>query len=288
MIGVAHAKTAWKTMAMVERRCPLYHLIEHFADPAVTHACFRGERGLITEQPVAEFLQRRRGAVVEARQELLLCFARSVNQEPLDLGDARVGRCVHGEFAGSGGKFRPGLAGLGRLELGDPRQRIAKLVDALPARRDHRANRHAAELRGQPGDVDAQTLELRGIRHRQGDDHGPLEFEQLLQQIQALVEVGAVEDGEYPVGRRGAVHVPENHVNGDLLLERMGAECVGAGQVDEFERPVVHLERADVALDRDTRVITDTLPQPGQAIEQCALAGIGVADNRYAGVCAPA
>ena len=61
-----------------------------------------------------------------------------------------------------------------------------------------------------------------------------------------------------------------------------------AWKVDEFQGLVAHLERADVTLDRDARVIADPLAQPGQAIEECALTGIGTADNRYAGTWLPA
>ena len=57
-----------------------------------------------------------------------------------------------------------------------------------------------------------------------------------------------------------------------------------ARQVDKFDDFVIGLEQADVFLDRDARVVANTLLEPGQTIEERALAGIGIADNRYARV----
>jgi len=55
-------------------------------------------------------------------------------------------------------------------------------------------------------------------------------------------------------------------------------------QVDEFHGFVFRLEQADVALDRNARVIANMLLEPGKAIEQCAFARIGITDNRDARV----
>ncbi len=43
-----------------------------------------------------------------------------------------------------------------------------------------------------------------------------------------------------------------------------------------------------MALYRDTRVVADSLPEPGQAIEYGALATIGITDHRDAGSGLPA
>ena len=57
-------------------------------------------KAIVAEQAIAKFVQRRRGAVVEARQELLLCFARSVDQQPLHFRDPGTRRRMSRQFAG--------------------------------------------------------------------------------------------------------------------------------------------------------------------------------------------
>ena len=57
---------------------------------------------------------------------------------------------------------------------------------------------------------------------------------------------------------------------------------MGARQVDEFDDLVVGFQQTDVFLDGDARVVANTLLEPGQAIEERALTGIGIAENRYA------
>ena len=61
-----------------------------------------------------------------------------------------------------------------------------------------------------------------------------------------------------------------------------------ARQVNQFDRYVIHTNRADVAFNSDARVITDALPQSRQSIEYRALATVGIADHRYAGSGLPA
>ena len=68
----------------------------------------------------------------------------------------------------------------------------------------------------------------------------------------------------------------------------MCAEPVRARQVDQFDGPAVRLQRANVPLYGDARVVADALPQAGQTIEERALAGIGPTDNRNAGFGLPA
>ncbi len=68
----------------------------------------------------------------------------------------------------------------------------------------------------------------------------------------------------------------------------MGAEPMRAWQVDEFYRLIVGLERADMTFDSDARIIADSLAQPRQAIEQCALPRIRTTNNRNAGIRLPA
>ena len=60
-----------------------------------------------------------------------------------------------------------------------------------------------------------------------------------------------------------------------------------AWQVNEFEGDIVGLQQANVPLDRNARVVADTLAQTRQSIEECALTGIRTADNRNAGARRP-
>lgn len=61
-----------------------------------------------------------------------------------------------------------------------------------------------------------------------------------------------------------------------------------ARKVDQLQFYIVNFDFADVALDRDARVISDALSQAGQAIEESAFTGVRTADNRNAGVRLPA
>jgi hypothetical protein len=73
-----------------------------------------------------------------------------------------------------------------------------------------------------------------------------------------------------------------------MFFERMCAQGVGAGQVDEFDRTVADLHRTDVTFHGYARIVTDALPEAGQSIEERAFARIRISDHRNAGVCAPA
>lgn len=61
-----------------------------------------------------------------------------------------------------------------------------------------------------------------------------------------------------------------------------------ARQIDQFDQYIVNFDVADMAFDRDTRVIADALPEPGQSIKECAFAGVRTTDNRNAGIRLPA
>ena len=139
-------------------------------------------------------------------------------------------------------------------------------------------------MRRQLLNVDFQPAGMRGIGHRQCDDHGQFELDELLYKVQTLVQVGRIHHCENAIRRLRSRHPAKNHVDRNLFLKRMGTEPVRAWQVDEFDRLIVGLERADMTFDGDARIISDSLPQPRQAIEQCALPRIRTANNRNAGI----
>ena len=102
----------------------------------------------------------------------------------------------------------------------------------------------------------------------------------MLDEVQALVKIGRVDDRENPVRVSCAFHVTENHVDRNLLFQGVRAQRVRTRKVDQLERFLADPERTDMPLDRNARVITDSLTQSGQSIEQGALAGIGITDDR--------
>ena len=212
----------------------------------------------------------------------------TVDQQSLHFREAHLLAGRRRQRASGRRQFGPGLPGRWRLDRGDTAKHFAELLDALSGRRDNRAYRHTAESLCEAVDVDAQTTELSGIGHGQSDDQRTLQLEQLLYEVKTLVQAGRVDNGENAVRRRCPFHVAQDDVDRYLLLERMRAERVRAGQVNEFERALPDLQGADMTLDRNARVVANALPQPGQPIEERALARIGITDNRNAGVGSPA
>ena len=61
----------------------------------------------------------------------------------------------------------------------------------------------------------------------------------------------------------------------------VGCEPVGAGQVGQLDRLAARQHQPPrLALDRDARIVGDLLARAGQRVEQRALAGVGIADQR--------
>jgi len=85
-----------------------------------------------------------------------------------------------------------------------------------------------------------------------------------------------------------AGHTAENYVDGNLLFEGMRTQSMGARQIDKLDSLVVDFERADMTFNRNAGVVANPLPETGQSIKQCALAGIWITDHRDAGIRLPA
>ena len=62
---------------------------------------------------------------------------------------------------------------------------------------------------------------------------------------------------------------------------------MGSRQVNEFGGLVTYFERANMTLNRDTRVVADALPETGQPVEQRALAGVGSTYHCDTGISTP-
>jgi hypothetical protein len=73
-----------------------------------------------------------------------------------------------------------------------------------------------------------------------------------------------------------------------MFFQRMGTETMCARKINQLNRLVVRLQRADVSFDGDARIVTDALSQARQTIKERTFSGIRTTDNRYAGVRLPA
>ena len=161
--------------------------------------------------------------------------------------------------------------------------RFAQLLQAGAGRCDDRADRHSTELLPELLYVDADATLIRRVRHGERDDRGEAKLKQLLHQEQSLVEIRRIEHRENSVRLLRALHAPENHIDRDVFFERVCAQRVCAGQIDQLYCLVVNFQDADMLLDGNARIVADLLLETGQAIEQRTLAGVRIAHNRDAG-----
>ena len=102
-----------------------------------------------------------------------------------------------------------------------------------------------------------------------------------LRQHQMLFKVRRIEHQHQHFGLGLAGLLPQDHPRGHRFVGAGRIKAVGAGQVDQFGRfsgRKRHPPR--LALDRNTRIVRNFLPRPGQRVEQRAFAGVGIADQR--------
>ena len=154
------------------------------------------------------------------------------------------------------------------------------LVDPAAADGDGFDHRNA-KLFLKLGAVELQSVAAGEVDHVQGDDRRQPEVDQLQREAKVIVEVGGVEHDQQSVGQPLALLLAEQNVAGHRFVEAGRIEPVGAGEIDQLERPPVgQREPAGMPLDRYARIIADLLAGAGQRVEQGALAGIGIADHR--------
>ena len=111
---------------------------------------------------------------------------------------------------------------------------------------------------------------------------GQAEGEDRRGEDEVAAEVRDVEDEEDRVGLRDARHPAHQDVVGDLLVLGARREAVDAGEVDDVELGrVLDLQLAEVLLDGDAGEVRDLLAEPGEAVEEGGLAGVGRADDRH-------
>ena len=134
-------------------------------------------------------------------------------------------------------------------------ERLVERREPTARGRDDGKHRHAAERLLQPTEVDLAPFALRRIDHRQRDDHGPAEVDELLEQIEPLVKTRRVDDGQDGFRARRTRNAAEQYVDGDLLVGGRRAQGIRARQVDEIERHAAERAAADAPLDRDSGIV---------------------------------
>jgi len=159
-------------------------------------------------------------------------------------------------------------------------QRRLQLLDAALAHR-HRLDHRRAEFARQRLGVDHQPVAPRHVDHIERHHRRQAEGDQLQGEAEMIVEIGGVDHDDQRRRQPLARLLAQHHVARHLLVGAGGIEAVGAGQVDEFDRSAVRQAHpACLALHRHARIVADLLARAGHGIEQRALAGIGIADQR--------
>ena len=151
----------------------------------------------------------------------------------------------------------------------------------------HSGDHRHAECLGQGVGIEHQPVPLGQIDHVERDHRWAPQFEDFLREDEMLFEIGSVEDDDQHVRRAFALEFARHDIARHCLVRACGIEAVGAGQVEQFDGlapsiPGRQSEAPCLTLDRDAGIIGDLLARAGQGVEQRALAGIGIADQRGA------
>ena len=109
------------------------------------------------------------------------------------------------------------------------------------------------------------------VHEVQGNDHGPLQLQQLGGQIEVSLDVGGINDVDDGVGPLTHDKVPCHD-----LLHGVGGERVNSGQVHHGDGFPVHLGLALLLLYRYAGPVAHILIGTGEGVEQGGLAAVGV------------
>ncbi len=138
-----------------------------------------------------------------------------------------------------------------------------------------------AEFALEFGGVDLHAGGHRHIHHVEGDDDGPAEIEDLVDEVEVALEIRGVDDADDPVGLRRVEAPAEEHIAQYRFVGRARGERIRAGQIDDLDRTaVLRVGRADFLFDGDAGIVADFLAQAGQGVEEGCLAGVGIAHHR--------
>ena len=178
--------------------------------------------------------------------------------------------------------------------LGQRGMRMARLSRALfrgsnrsgkfrqpPPPHGHGGDNRHAQGRFQRSRIKHQAIPLSQIDHVERHYCRPTECDDFLRKDQVLFEVRGIQHHDEHLRRRFAREFTEHHLAGHFFIRAGRIESIGTRQVRQFDRLAIGKRQPPgLSLHSDARVIGDLLPRPSQRIEQCALAGIGVADQR--------
>jgi hypothetical protein len=250
--------------------------------------CFVCQRRFRSEYALPDLLQSCCATCAEIIRYFVGEFAVSVDERAFDLDPRHRCRQIPRKFLGRGLQLLP-ECWQGRFRcIGKFCDRCAQGNHTVPGCGDDGAHGNAAQAALECFEIDAYATFFGSIGHRQRNQQRQSEFHELLHQVQALVEMCGINDRDDPGRSLHIGHAPHDDVAGDAFLERMRAQCEHAGEIDQFECRVIEPQGADMLFDRNAGVVAGLLAKTGQAIEQRALAGIRVADDRDAGRGMPA
>ncbi len=139
---------------------------------------------------------------------------------------------------------------------------------------------HPHPLAQLPG-PDPDAARLRQVHHIEGHQHGDAEFHHLGDEKKVPLEVAGVDHAENGIGLGNAVGFPLQDLPGDLLVGRAGREAVHTGQINQFDRLAMQgVGGTCPFFHRYPGIVAHTLTQAGESVEECAFAGVGIADHR--------
>ena len=166
--------------------------------------------------------------------------------------------------------------GAGLIVAHDSRsEHIQQFLGALGTASHGLHHRHAHHIFQLPG-IDADAAALGLICHIEVDEERDPLFQQLHCQEQVAGNIGAVHHVHDQIQL-----VVGQIVDDNLFLRGSGVDAVGTGQIHNGNGTVLVTGIAHFLIHGDTRPVADFLPRTGEFIEDCGLAGIGIAGKCY-------
>ncbi len=243
-----------------DRRRRTLRVAHDVAHPGVSPAGLTRQRRFIGEYLRPGFSKPEVAALTQQLADLGGQFAARINQRAFDLETRYRVRQSVGQLIGCVMKFCPVSRRLRYPVTSQARERSQQFIDALPGRRDHRADRDTPESATQCIDIDADTAGLRSVRHRQCHEYRQPEREQLLHEVETLVEMCCVNHGEDAARPFHIGYPAEDDICGNALFERMGRQREHPGQVDQLDALRADFRDAGMPFDSDARIVSGPLP----------------------------
>ncbi len=238
----------------------MLHITHDLADPGVAAAGLTRQRRFIGENLHPGICEARIAALAQQLADLCGQFAARIDQRALDLESRYRCRQAARQLIGGVLQRRPVHRWLGRPVASQARERIEQFIDALPRRRNHRADGDAPQPATQCIDVDLDTAGLGSVRHRQCHQHRETERQQLLDEVQPLVQMGGVDHRQDTAGPCHVRYPAKDDVRSDALFQRMRGQREHARQVDQLDTLLAEFRDAGVSFDRNARIVAGPLP----------------------------